>query len=254
MKNIKNDFLLVLLLFILISSCKKDEEVDVCDVFQWSYEGDSGQDYWSTCITDCGGQTQSPVDITDAVLDTTLPPLSIAYENVPIDLTNNGHTIEFEYEPGSNLSFEGIQYELIQFHFHTLSEHSVAGHHFMMEAHLVHKDTLTGNLIVIGVLFERTENENPFLQHFINDLPDEKDEHFSSAEIVNVNDLLPLDRHYYTYNGSLTTPPCSEIATWIVMKTPVEISISQLLQFTNIMHQNNRFIQPLNGRVIKESN
>jgi len=252
MKNIKNDFLLVLLTCLLISSCKDEKAID-CNVFQWGYEGDSGPDHWSTCTSDCGGQTQSPVDITEAVPDNTLPPLSIVYEDVPIDLTNNGHTIEFEYESGSSLSFEGIQYELIQFHFHTKSEHTLAGQHYPLEVHLVHKNTATGNLVVIGVFFE-TGNENPFLQHFINDLPDQKDEHFSSAEIVSVNDLLPLDRRYYTYNGSLTTPPCSEIVNWIVMKTPVEISNSQLQHFISILHSNNRPIQPLHGREIKESN
>ena len=251
MKHIKSYFLLVFTSLILISACKEDTSVD-CSVFHWGYEEESGADHWAKCSEECDGQSQSPVDLTGAIQDNTLAPLSVDYNDTPINLTNNGHTVEFEYEPGSVLIFNGIQYELLQFHFHAESEHSVSGQLYPLEAHLVHKNVATGNLAVVGLLFE-TGNENLFFQQFINHLPDEKDEHFQLDTLVNVAELLPQDRRYFTYTGSLTTPPCSEIVTWIVLKTPVEISNSQLQLFTNILHNNNRPIQPLHGRIVRES-
>lgn len=243
-------FLFLLYLSVAVIACK--DKVD-CELFHWSYEGDTGPEHWATCSSDCDGQDQSPVDIFSPVQDNTLPALLTQYEDVPVSLLNNGHTIEFEYEPGSSVTYGGVEYVLSQFHFHTASEHTLAGQHFPLEAHLVHKDTITNNLLVVGIFFE-TGNSNLFLEDFIEDLPDEKDEHFSSAQLINVNDLLPSMTDYYTYIGSLTTPPCSEVVTWIVLKNPVDISTSQLQSFVDILNHNNRPVQPLNGRVIKESN
>jgi carbonic anhydrase len=128
----------------------------------------------------------------------------------------------------------------------------VAGQHFPLEAHLVHKHAASGNIVVVGILFE-TGSENAFLQHFIQDLPEEKDDHFFSTSLVNVHELLPVDQRYYTYARSLTTPPCSETVSWIVLKTPVGISSTQLQRFTNILHNNYRPLQALLGREIRES-
>lgn len=251
MKHIKFYYLFLSVSFILAYACKKDSSVD-CNVFHWGYEDESGPEHWAKCNEECDGQAQSPVDIAATVQDNTLELLSIDYKDTPVNLINNGHTIEFEYEPGSVLFFDGVQYELLQFHFHAGSEHSVSGQLYPLEVHLVHKNEATGNLAVIGILFE-TSDENVFLQEFIHQLPDETDEHFQLDTLINVNELLPQDQRYYTYSGSLTTPPCSEIVTWIVLKTPVEISNSQLQLITNILHNNNRPIQPLHGRVVRES-
>ena len=251
MKNNKSYILFLFVSFILTNGCKEDTSID-CNVFHWGYEEESGPEHWAGCFEDCDGQAQSPVDITGAIQDNTLVPLSVDYEDAPVNLINNGHTVEFEYESGSVLLFDGVQYELLQFHFHAESEHSVSGQLYPLEVHLVHKNEASGNLAVIGILFE-TGDENTFLQQFINNLPDETDEYFQVDTLVNVGELLPEDHSYYTYGGSLTTPPCSEIVTWVLLKTPVEISNPQLQQFTSILHNNNRPIQQLHGRMIRES-
>ena len=248
----------VLVIFALVtltfSACKDDDEptaVD-CDNFQWAYEGNEGPANWFECNTDCGGTVQSPIDVTGAQADASLTALSTHFEAVPVELINNGHTVEFEYEAGSKLTLNGADFELLQFHFHTESEHTVNGTHYPMEAHLVHKNNATGALAVIGIFFEEGA-ENVFLKNFSDNLPAAKDDHVSdSATTVDVTDLLPADNSYFTYSGSLTTPPCSEIVTWLVMKTPVEASADQISKFHTIMHDNNRPIQGLNGRTITE--
>lgn len=248
MKNLFSILFLASLL-LTFSSCK--DEID-CELFHWSYEGDSGPDRWSGCHTGCGGTAQSPVDISSPVQEAALPALNMHYDEVPVSILHNGHTIEFEYEPGSHIEYGGKQYQLLQFHFHADSEHSIGGQLYPLEVHLVHKDTASGNLLVIGIIFEEG-NANPFLDRFIADLPDEKDEHFTSADKINVIELLPSTTSYYTYSGSLTTPPCSEIVTWVVMKEIIEISAQQLEHISDILDDNNRPVQPLNGRVVKES-
>jgi len=250
--EIMQDFPLFLILatcFVLSLCCKNDDKH--CNVFEWSYEGDEGPDDWSGCYAECSGNSQSPVNIAGANIDASLAALDLHYEDVQIHLDNNGHTIEFEYESGSTLTLHGIIFNLRQFHFHTESEHTISGDHHPMEVHLVHKHDATGQLVVIGIFFEEG-NENVFLQYFTDSLPASKDEHFISGELVNALDLFPVDESYYTYSGSLTTPPCSENVTWLVMKTPVEASVSQIQKFQDIMHENNRPVQALKGRTIRE--
>lgn len=234
-------------------SCNKDEDGDEvdCALFEWGYEGEEASDFWGHCYTDCSGSAQSPVNITGASADASLKALEMHYEAVPIELINNGHTVEFEYESGSTLVLNGATYELIQFHFHTGSEHTVSGKQYAMEAHLVHKNATTGNLAVVGILIEEG-TENAFLKHFNGHLPAKKDDHYSNEEKVDVKDLLPSGKSYYTYSGSLTTPPCSEVVTWFVMKEPVKASKAQIDAFHAIMHENYRPIQSLKGRTIKQ--
>jgi len=255
----KNSTFLLLSLFattFLFSSCQNDDEADTnfnCMAFEWEYEGTSAPDHWGNCFMDCSGQSQSPIDITGAVVDGSLTALATQYEEVPIELKNNGHTVEFEYEEGSTLQLNGADYKLLQFHFHTQSEHTLDGMHYPMEVHLVHQNEATGNLAVIGILFEEG-NENEFLANFSNDLPLSADDNYASESQINVEDLLPTNGAYYTYGGSLTTPPCSEIVTWLVFKTPVEASIAQIQSMHDIVHDNYRPVQALNGREIRAFN
>jgi len=224
-----------------------------CNDFHFAYDGEEGPDHWATCFADCGGGTQSPIDIAGAVTDMTLPGLEVHYENVPIELINNGHTVEFEYETGSKLVLNGEDYKLLQFHFHSSSEHTVGGTQYPMEAHLVHINEATGALAVIGIFFENGA-ENTFLKNFSDNLPASSGDHYSPGSLANVEELLPADGNYYTYTGSLTTPPCSEIVTWIVMKAPVEASSEQLSNFSGVLHDNFRPVQDLNGRTVLASN
>ncbi len=246
----KHNYLTALLIF-LSFSCTQENAVDACLNFIWGYEdNEQGPDHWRNCFFYCNGANQSPINITGVISDTTLPLLEIEYESVPINIVNNGRTLEFEYEKGSRIKLDDDYYNLIQFHFHTESEHTLENKRFPMEAHLVHRSELTGLLVVIGILFEEN-NQNDFLEHFSSNLPLNADQYFTSEDLVNIEDLLPNYFEYYTYQGSLTTPPCSQIATWILLKNTVEASEDQIRNIRNIIGNNYRPVQPLNGRIIK---
>jgi len=216
----------------------------------WSYEGSRGPGNWgrlSSAFRLCGlGTMQSPLNIADAV-PAHGDPIVFDYGPAPLNIVNNGHTVQVNYAPGSGITVSGRRYELLQFHFHAPSEHTIAGKSFAMEMHLVHKSK-DGMLAVIGVLIERGGNHAAFdslLAHLPN-TPSEvqRIEHIT----IDADDLLPSARSTYRYDGSLTTPPCSEGVKWLVLTTPIELSEVQLTAFTAIVHANNRPVQPLNGR------
>lgn len=223
-------------------------------VVEFSYSGETGPDHWGELSEEwvaCGdGMEQSPVDIVNAVLNEELPDLGPDYHATPANLLNNGHTWEVEYEEGSTLTLGTETYELLQFHFHTPAEHTVGGTLADMEMHLVHRNE-AGNLAVIGVLFNAGA-ESAFLAQFWNDFPQEEGEAHEDYEI-DVSDGLPEDLSYYTYPGSLTTPPCSEIVTWIVLKTPLEASQAQIDAINDVFGDNARPVQDLDGRTIEEN-
>lgn len=226
----------------------------------FEYEGNQGPEYWETLCngdwTDCGGAAQSPLDIIndDAVKDENLDPISINFSQSATNIYNNGHTIQFNYDSGSTSTLNGITYNLLQFHFHTGSEHTINGSRYPMEMHLVHQNPDTGDLAVIGFFFE-TGKENAVLEHFINDLPQHEGNQFVSDFNYSVEDMIISSDDdqigkYFTYQGSLTTPPCSEIVTWYVVKKSIRASQHQLEEFENIMHENFRPVQDLNGRIV----
>ncbi len=243
----------LLAMFVLISSCKrdKDEEEFSCVDYHWEYEGEAAPETWGTCAANCGGLAQSPVNITEAIVDANLNALTTNYQNAPIELAYNGHTIQFDYKAGSSLTLNGETFNLLQFHFHTKSEHTINGEQYPMEVHLVHQNPDTDDLAVIGIFFEEG-SENAFLANFSDNLPETENSPLSLSNEVNATDLLPSDMGYYTYTGSLTTPPCSEIVTWLVMKTPVQASSTQINAMHNIIQDNFRPVQALNGREVKE--
>lgn len=223
---------------------------------EYSYSGNEGPGHWGeidAAWTDCEGDArQSPIDIEVAKPDASLKPLALSIHEVPINLVNNGHTIEQEYEPGSTLSFGGVDYELVQFHFHTLSEHEIEGIRGVMELHAVFKNSKTGNLAVIGQLF-RIGKENEFLKAFDHNLPEHTGDHTTLKKLINIGDVFKNSRSYFTYQGSLTTPPCSPIVTWIVLKKDISISEEQFHAFNHILGNNFRPLQPLNGRTVRST-
>jgi carbonic anhydrase len=227
-----------------------NQTTDVCT--HWEYSGEAGPEHWKECATyaACGGTAQSPVNITGAVPDLKIGEISFSYDSSKTTVLNNGHTLQWNYDTGSSITFDGTQYQLNQYHFHTPAEHTINSTTFSMEAHLVHKDNATGNLVVIGVLFNEGA-ENPYLQQFISNLPSTSGDTAISAFPAIVSDLLPSDKAYFTYPGSLTTPPCSEIVTWIVMKNPVTASKAQIDAMKAIIHANNRPVHPLGTRTIR---
>lgn len=220
----------------------------------WGYSGHEGPMHWGELDPEyvlCGtGETQAPIDIHDAI-DTDLPAIELHYQPGGRDEINNGHTIRIDYEPGSYVHYEDRDYRLKQFHFHAPSENHIDGHEFPLEAHLVHVDE-AGHLLVIAVMFE-TGKHNQELAVAWQDMPEQPHTHHVLHTPAFAGSLLPKSRDYYRFDGSLTTPPCSEGVVWLVMKEPVTASREQISHFARVMgHPNNRPVQPLNGRVVKQ--
>ncbi len=221
---------------------------------KWGYKGEIGPDRWGDLCVDyklCkSGKAQSPIDIRKTV-KTDLPPVEVNYSEIPLTVLNNGHTIQVNCESGGYVIYNGKKYNLLQFHFHTPSEHLFNGQVFPLELHLVHSDE-EGNLLVIGVMLKEG-SENPVIKKVWNFMPLEKGEVTKEDVKINPEQLLPESRGYYTYDGSLTTPPCSEGVTWIVMKEGIEVSKEQIDRFRSVYDLNARPVQPLNERVVKET-
>jgi len=223
----------------------------------WSYGGDTGPAQWGSLEEDyspCSlGKTQSPIDIRDEIAKKAdLPAITFDYKASPLEIIDNGHTIQINYAPGSSITVGGKRYDLVQFHFHKPSEEKINGKGFDMVAHLVHKDA-DGKLAVVAVLLEAGAN-NPFIKTLWDNLPKEKDAKTAvDAVKIDVADLLPKNRAYYTFAGSLTTPPCSEGVTWFVLKHPSTVSKDEVARFASVYPMNARPTQPLNGRDVRVS-
>jgi carbonic anhydrase len=222
----------------------------------WGYKGDTGPEHWGDLSEEflmCKiGKNQSPIDlrVMDAY-DTNLPPLIFSYQSKTTSEINNGHSIQVNIEPGSFLQIDGKRFELKQFHFHTPSENKINGKFFPLEAHFVHVSK-EGEIAVVAVMFEHG-NANKALETFWNGMPlTAGDVHDIMMPTEVIKELLPSDnREYYRFNGSLTTPPCSEGVRWFVMKKPLQVSEKQVARFESVMHDhNNRPVQPINARVI----
>jgi len=220
----------------------------------WGYEGKTGPEHWgamSEKFKACSeGKTQSPVDIKGAK-GTSQNKLVLHYGDTKINILNNGHSIQVNYDKGSYITVNGKRYDLAQFHFHGPSEHTVNGKHSPMEMHLVHTSK-DGGFAVVGVLIEKGDKNKAFSGVW-KDLPEEAGDKETLSATVNVKDLLPADKAFYNYTGSFTTPPCTEGVAWFMMKDTVKLSGKQLKAFREIMHGDNRPVQPLNGRVITTS-
>jgi carbonic anhydrase len=219
---------------------------------EWSYDGDTGPEHWGDLSTDyatCSeGVEQSPIDITDAT-PSLEPALEIDYQSTPLAIFNNGHTIEVEYHEGSTLSVGGHTWEVAQFHFHAHGEHTVGGAASPLELHVVHRDE-EGGLAVLGILIEEGA-ENEALAAVFEHLPSEEGEPEEIEGVeINIADALPGSLAAWRYDGSLTTPPCSEGVRWHVLSTPIEASAAQIDAFEAIFDDNYRPTQPLNGRTI----
>jgi carbonic anhydrase len=220
----------------------------------WTYEGEEGPEFWGSldptyalCVS---GRAQSPIDILGAQ-QTDLVRLTFNYQSSALNIFNNGHTIQVNYDAGSSLVYNETPYELIQFHFHTPSEHTLNGEVFNMELHLVHRDS-SGNLAVVGVLLREGEQDNAVFAPIFDNLPAKQGDPQQTELTVSATDLLPQEHLYYTYLGSLTTPPCTQGVRWLVLQQPVEISAAQLQAFESIFEHKARPVQPLNNRDLLE--
>ena len=223
----------------------------------WTYEGETGPEYWTAIEkqSDCGGLRQSPINIIDidTEIDKTLISLNLYYSNdVKIhNVNNNGHTIQYNFEQGDYILLNDEKYNLKQIHFHEASEHTINGVRYPLEMHMVHLSE-DSKIAVLGIMAIEGESSEPFtfLEHYLPIYPGETAT-INSKFDLNLN--LPKNKDYYTYNGSLTTPPCSETVQWFIFKNPISISLEQVKLLKALMPLNNyRNEQPLNNRIIKQ--
>ncbi len=255
-------FVLILFLFAFVCffSCKKDIESDKNDNRKghkdWSYDGETSPEHWDEIFenSDCGGEHQSPINIVEAKTiksETEFNSSKILYDK-EIELKevkNNGHTIEFDFDKGDSIHYINENYQLIQLHFHEPSEHTINGIRYPIEIHLVHKST-KNNLTVLSVL-AKEGNESQLFEFFESFLPLKKGEYKVINKTIDLTTLFPVSKDYYSYSGSLTTPPCTENVNWVIFKQPIVISLDEVLRLKNTMPINNyRTEQPLNNRIV----
>ncbi len=220
----------------------------------WSYEGHEGPSHWgnlSHSYSMCKeGKKQSPIDISTTT-KTKLSKIKFSYTAEPKEILNNGHTVQVNMKKGSSVTVAGKTFNLLQFHFHAPSEHTINGKPADMVAHFVHQ-AKDGQLGVVAVLF-KIGKENPTLAKLWKYMPEHAGDKKALAPGITVAKLLPAKTNYYHYSGSLTTPPCSENVNWMVLQTTVPVSAAQVAAFSHVIHKNVRPVQPHHGRVI-ESN
>lgn len=221
---------------------------------QWGYDGEHGPAAWARLAPEfarcASGKRQSPIDITGGI-KVDLDAVQFAYRSSGFRVIDTGRTVQVNVAAGNTIEVGGTHYELLQFHFHRPSEERIDGKPFDMVAHLVHRSA-EGKLAVLAVLLNQGSAQ-PVVQAIWNNLPLEQGDEVAAKGEIDLAALLPDDKRYYTYMGSLTTPPCSEGVLWMVMKTPVEISSEQLRIFSRLYPMNARPTQQAGGRLIKES-
>ena len=219
----------------------------------WTYEGKQGPLNWSRldpAYRACSeGKEQSPIDIRGAHLNKNLPPIEFHYIAGTMTLTNTGHTVQVTAPAGSYIVASGIRYDLVQFHFHHPGEEAVKGKLPDMSLHLVHKSA-DGKIAVVAVRLNEG-NANAVLAALWEHLPKTTGATDKVTDSMSPAGLLPTDRGYWTYEGSLTAPPCTEGVRWYVLEEPVELSRDQLRSFNALYKVNSRMIQAPHGRKIE---
>lgn len=268
MKIIKN--ILPFLVVMAIVSCRHNTNKSIATLpnnenheqqenehAHWSYDGETGPEHWVEIEKEanCDGKRQSPINIIDidAEKDATLKPIDVNYSaDVKIhDVTNNGHSIQYNFEKGDFIVLNEDKYSLKQIHFHEPSEHTINGVRYPLEMHLVHVNE-ANKIAVLAVMAEEGRNSEPFT-FLENYLPIHQGETKPIDASFDLNQNLPENKEYYTYSGSLTTPPCTEDVTWFVFANPITVSLEQVKQLQELMPINNyRDEQPINARIVKK--
>ncbi|RAU23099.1 carbonate dehydratase [Paramagnetospirillum kuznetsovii] len=215
----------------------------------WAYEGHGGPKEWGSLAPEyaaCSmGKEQSPIDLTKPVAAIMGDPVP-SWRPMPLKVQNNGHTIQVDCAGGGNLALDGKSYDLLQFHFHTPSEHTVDGAAFDMECHFVHK-AADGGLAVLGVMIAKGA-ANPALEAIWQVMPTKGGESVNAPGMLDASMLLPKETLSFRYAGSLTTPPCSEVVQWVVFRQAITASADQIARFAKLFPMNARPVMPLNRR------
>ncbi|MBI3516698.1 MAG: carbonic anhydrase family protein [Proteobacteria bacterium] len=220
---------------------------------EWGYRGEHGPAHWghlkpefNTCST---GKLQTPIDLR-APLSGSRDLIQRDYKPMPLKIVNNGHTIQVNAAPGSSVTIEAERYELLQFHFHHPSEHLLAGKPKSLEAHYVHRNA-AGKLAVIGVFYDPGAKPLAAFEPIWAAMPSQEGpEREVPGVTLALDPAFPVKPRHFRYQGSLTTPPCSEGVTWIVYAQPVAISLGQAQAFAKLFPLNARPVQPLNRRTL----
>ena len=228
--------------------------VAAADHEHWSYSGEAGPEHWSEIdkanAACSAGSQQSPLNISGSV-KAMLPPIAVSWKKDSGRMVNNGHTVQVNVPPGSTLSRGGSRYELLQYHFHHPSEHLVEGKRFAMEAHFVHQNIENNDLGVLAVLLVPGVVNAAFAQ-LAAAFPAQADTEVIVAT-VDVNGLLPVTLGYWYYEGSLTTPPCTENVDWMLATQSLEVAEADIAKFAALYPANARTVKPSNRRLVLSS-
>jgi carbonic anhydrase len=234
---------------------KTPAETHASAAAHWGYDGPTGPEKWAdvdpaNAVCKLGG-AQSPIDLTNPLRVAALAGLQVDYASTKVKVTNNGHTFQINADKGSSVKMEGKRFDLLQFHFHTPSEHTLDGKPFPLELHLVHQAAYK-TLAVIGILVSEGTT-NTVLGRFWERMPKAQGE-VDTGVSIELKDLLPraID-DYFTYSGSLTTPPCTESVRWVVLKQPLQVSKAQIATFRAVFPMNARPTMPLGARYLLSS-
>jgi len=245
------------LVFVAISvaACAQPPAPQLPNTAAWGYYGSKGPSNWGRldpAYSACSkGKDQSPIDIRGTKTDRALKPIEFHYLSGPVTLFNTGNTIQGIVGPGSYIVANGVRYDLQQFHFHRPSEHLVKGKVSDLEIHLVHKSA-DGKFAVIAVRVNEGR-VNGSLAAIWPSLPKAPGATAPIRDPFNPLGLLPTDRAYWTYTGSLTEPPCTEGVQWFVLEDGTELAGDQLSAFAAIYQDNARQVQDPHGRKVESS-
>lgn len=254
---------IAIFVYVSLSTVPKEEAPadnnEAHDVY-WTYEEENGPKEWVSVDPSyyaCGGgYEQSPINIEKESVweEKSFKNIQINYNPTKFNVVNNGHTIEVKDPTGENtLTIDGQEYKLMQIHFHLPSEHQLNGQTFNMEGHLVHQ-TEDGKIAVIGFFIKEGKVNNE-LAKLWNVMPVEMiNQPFELNSLIDLLEVLPEDLEVFQYSGSLTTPPCTERVTWMILEDPIEMSVVQIEAFADIYSDNNRPIQQLNDRKVYHFN
>lgn len=250
----------LMVLMISSFSCEKKEQKIIAQEesheSEWSYEGETSPEHWAELEenSDCSGRSQSPVNILDinvvedenkeSIINLHYSPFTILKK-----VRNNGHSIQFDFDKGDSIAYNKINYNLVQIHFHEPSEHTINGVRYPIEIHLVHqsKEKYYTVLSIFGVEGEKSDA----IEEMESFLPLKKGQEREINEAFDLSRIFPENKTYYSYGGSLTTPPCSETVQWVIFKNPIVVSLEEVLKLKdNMPLENYRDEQPLNDRLV----
>jgi len=248
---------LITLCLFSCNTAEKREEVHQKEVHDnWSYNGETSPEHWAELEknSDCSGKSQSPVNIIDIHTiedkdqESTID-LYYSPETILSKVRNNGHSIQFDFDKGDSIAYNKINFNLVQIHFHEPSEHLINGVRYPIEIHLVHqsKEKYYTVLSILGIEGEKSRT----MEEMESFLPLKKGQEKEIERSFDLSRLFPDDKSYYSYGGSLTTPPCTETVQWVIFKEPIVVSLEEVLKLKdNMPLENYRDEQPLNDRIV----